>query len=205
MGLGLALAAFVAVPCLAAPPRFETDVAPILRHHCVKCHGPEARKGGLDLRTVDALMHGGDTGPAAVSAKSSESLIVEQVTSKAMPPGKNPKLTDAEVAVIRAWIDAGTPGETKGADGVSAGTANFWSFRPPARPPKPVVRDAAKVRNPVDAFLLAALEAKGLTFSPEASRRTLVRRLFSTSVGYRPRPNRPMRSSLTFAPMRGSV
>ena len=133
-------------------------------------------------------MHGGDAGPAAVSGKSGESLIVEQVASKAMPPGKNPKLTDAEVAVIRAWIDGGTPGETKGADGVSAGTANFWSFRPPARPPKPVVRDAAKVRNPVDAFLVAALEAKGLTFSPEASRRTLVRRLYFDLWGLPPTP-----------------
>ena len=61
------------------------------------------------------MTHGGDTGAAVVPGKSGESLIVEQVASKAMPPGKNPKLSDAQVAILRTWIDAGARGETNAA------------------------------------------------------------------------------------------
>ncbi|MFI5456211.1 MAG: DUF1553 domain-containing protein [Isosphaerales bacterium] len=187
-GLSLGLAVLIAAPSRAAPPRFETDVAPILRDHCVKCHGAEARKGGLDLRTVAAMTHGGDTGAALVPGKSGESLIVEQVASKVMPPGKNPKLTDAQVAILRAWIDAGAPGETKAGAIASTTAANFWAFRTPERAQIPAAGRAERVRNPVDAFLLARLEAKGLSFSPEASRLTLVRRLYFDLCGLPPSP-----------------
>ena len=189
LGLRLWITVVFAAPSAAAPPRFETDIAPILRDHCVKCHGSETRKGGLDLRTVAALTRGGDTGAAVVPGKSGESLIVEQVASKAMPPGKNAKLTDAQVAILRAWIDAGCPRETKACGrGLVGRHCEHWAFRPPTRPPAPVVCQAEKVRNPVDTFLLAGLEAKGLTFSPEASRLTLVRRLYFDLWGLPPTP-----------------
>jgi len=188
LGLSVGLAALFAVPSRAAPPRYETDVAPILRDHCVKCHGALARKGGLDLRTVAAMTHGGDTGAALVPGKSGESLIIEQVASREMPPGKNPKLTDQQVAILRAWIDAGAAGEPNAVASASTAAANFWAFRPPERPQIPVVRQARKVRNPVDAFLLARLEAKGLSFSPEASRLTLARRLYFDLCGLPPSP-----------------
>ena len=187
LGLRLWITAVFAAPSAAGPPRFETDIAPILREHCVKCHGAEARKGGLDLRTAAALIHGGDTGPAVVPGKSGESLVVEQVASKAMPPGKNPKLTDAQVAILRTWIDAGTPADTNAVASTSAVT-NYWAFRPPIRPRTPAVRQSENVRNPVDAFLLAGLEAKSLNFSTEASRLTLVRRLYFDLWGLPPTP-----------------
>jgi hypothetical protein len=186
--LSLGLVAVFAAPSRPGPPRYETDVAPILRDHCFKCHGADERKGGLDLRSVAAMTHGGDNGAALVPGKSGESLIVEQVTSKTMPPGKNPKLTDEEVARLRAWIDAGAPGDSKAGSSSSKSATNLWSFRPPQRPQVPTVRQAESVSNPVDAFLLARLEANGLGFSPEANRLTLVRRLYFDLWGLPPTP-----------------
>ena len=172
-----------------------------MRDHCIKCHGAETRKGGLDLRTVAAMTHGGDTGAALVPGKSGESLIVEQVASKAMPPGKNPKLTDAQVAILRAWIDAGAPGETKAGASASAAAASFWAFRPPARPRIPVVRQADEVRNPVDALPARPARGEGpeLLARSEPARRWCGGSI-STSGGCRPRPNRPMPSSPTPGP-----
>jgi hypothetical protein len=184
----LGLAVVMATPSLAAPPRFETDVAPILRNHCVKCHGGDERKGGLDLRTVDAMIHGGDGGAALVRGNSGESLILERVRSKEMPPGANPKLGDQQVAILRAWIDAGALVESTSGSSGSNAAASFWAFRPPKRPPIPTVGRTEKVRNAVDAFVLARLEAKGLDFSPEASRRSLVRRLYFDLWGLPPEP-----------------
>ncbi len=180
------LFALIGSPACAQPPRFETDVAPILREHCLKCHGAETRKGGLDLRTVAGIIHGGDTGAALVPGKSGESLIVEQVALKEMPPGKNRKLNDAQVALIRTWIDSGAHAETTPGMTASAAAASFWSFQPPKRPRVPTVARAGKARNPIDSFLLARLAAKGLAFSPEASRLTLVRRLYFDLLGIPP-------------------
>jgi Protein of unknown function (DUF1553)/Protein of unknown function (DUF1549)/Planctomycete cytochrome C len=188
IGVSIWLTALMAVTCPGAPPQFDTDVAPILRAHCTKCHGTGTIKGGLDLRTAETLLHGGDSGAVVVSGKSGDSLIVEQVVSKAMPPGKNPRLTAAEIAILRTWIDAGAPGGTTATAAASPANAKFWSFQPPIRPQVPVVHEAGKVHNPIDEFLLAGLEAKGLTFSSEASRRTLVRRLYFDLWGLPPTP-----------------
>jgi hypothetical protein len=188
VGCVLGVLGLIAAPVRGEPPRFETDVAPILREHCLKCHGAETRKGGLDLSTVAAITHGGDSGAALVPGKSDESLIVEQVASKEMPPGKNPKLTGTQVTLIRAWIDAGARAQTTAGNSVSTPSAGFWSFQPPKRPRVPAVPQAGKARNPIDAFLLERLAAKGLELSPEASRLTLLRRLYFDLLGMPPSP-----------------
>src|SRR5438046_5204664 len=86
-----------------APPRFERDVLPILRAHCLKCHGTAQRKGGLSLLTPTAMLQGGDGGPALVKGNVDESLIIEQLRSGAMPPGKAEKLSATEVNLLAAW------------------------------------------------------------------------------------------------------
>ena len=161
-----------------ASPRFERDVLPILRARCLKCHGTSVRKGGLSLRTLEVMFEGGDSGPALVKGDADQSLVIEQVEDGAMPPGGAEKLSGAEVATLRAWIAAGSPAD--GAAGAGEPTEPepvHWAFRPPKRPDVARVGDPSRVRNPVDAFLLATLEAAGLGFSPEADRGTLIRRV----------------------------
>ena len=148
--------------------------------------GPRAR-ADFDLRTVASMAHGGDSGAAFVSGKSAESKIIEQVSSDTMPPGKNPKLTEAQVAVLRSWIDAGAPAG-EGAKPVASTASSFWAFQPPNRPAVPAVLHTDRTRNAVDRFLLARLEANGLTFSAEASRLTLVRRVCFDLWGLPPSP-----------------
>jgi mono/diheme cytochrome c family protein len=174
-------------PSRAEPPQFDKDIGSILRDHCIKCHGGEARKGGLDLRTVASMTRGGDTGPALVPGKSGESLLFEQVASKTMPPGKNAKLQGAQLAVLRAWIDAGARADTTASPTASTTTA-FWAFQPPKRPRVPSVRNTLQVNNPIDRFLLARLEVSGMRFSPEATRIELVRRLYFDLWGLPPSP-----------------
>src|SRR5262245_16493292 len=81
-------------PLLGNAPRFEKDVLPILTAHCLKCHGGEAKKSGLDLRTVTAMLQGGTSGPVLVKGHADKSLLYEQVSKQVMPPGKAAKLTD---------------------------------------------------------------------------------------------------------------
>ena len=130
-----ALAVIVfAVPIAAAePPRFERDVKPILAAKCLKCHGAETAKASLDLRTTAAIKQGGETGPAIVPGDATKSLLLEQITTGAMPPGKGAKLTPAEIATIKAWIEAGAPADDAG---TVAGPAapTHWAFLPPSAP-----------------------------------------------------------------------
>jgi hypothetical protein len=182
----------------AAPPApiaFEQHVRPILRAHCLECHGEAARpKGGLDLRLRRLAVAGGDSGPALVPGKPADSLLYQRIRAHEMPPGKV-KLSAAEVAVVRRWIAAGAPVLSREPDRLPAGPyigdeeRSFWSFQPIRRPRPPVAHaPGSPVRSPVDAFLLAALEAKGLSFAPPAGRRTLIRRLYFDLVGLPPSP-----------------
>src|SRR5689334_13788634 len=113
-------------------PRFERDVLPIFRGHCLKCHGAVQRKGGLSLRTPAAMLEGGDTGPALVKGSVDESLLIEQVESGAMPPGKAKKLTESEIATLKAWVAAGSPSDAT--SDPAEDEPVHWSFRPPVRP-----------------------------------------------------------------------
>ena len=177
-------------PAATTKVEFERDVRPLLTARCVACHGPAKRKGGLRLdRKADAL-GGGEDGPVIVAGKGAESPLVRLAAGvepdRVMPP-KGPRLTTEQVGILRAWVDQGadwpgaaTPGEE----------AEWWSLRPLARPQVPVLapEDAARARNPVDAFVLKTLREKGLSPSPEADRRTLIRRLSFDLIGLPPTP-----------------
>ncbi len=92
-----------------ATPTYESNVLPILTSKCVACHGAASPQAGLDLRTAVGVLRGGKSGAAVVRGSSERSLLISKVASRAMPPGDT-KLDDAEIATIRAWIDAGAPG-----------------------------------------------------------------------------------------------
>ncbi|MBL9161662.1 MAG: PSD1 domain-containing protein [Planctomycetaceae bacterium] len=175
--------------------RFETHVRPILKANCWHCHGEaEEMKGSLDARLVRTLLQGGDSGPAITRGDHVGSLLYDRVVAGDMPPGEK-KLTAAEIDVLKRWIDQGAntdrvePASLPTGPVIGDDERSHWSFQPVRRPPVPEVRHPALVRSPIDAFLLAGLEGKGLSFGAEADRPTLIRRLYFDLTGLPPSPS----------------
>ena len=194
----------LAKPALAGDPLpdefFEKTVRPILVNRCGECHGPTGKaKGGLRLATREAILKGGETGPAAVPGRPKESLLVEvihYVEEPKMPP--KGKLSDSDIETLTKWIQIGMPwpegkaGKVVRTIDVPAGfkpTAEqreFWAFQPVRPVLLPVVKDAAWPRVDLDHFILAALEAKGLRPARAADRRVFVRRITYDLTGLPP-------------------
>jgi cytochrome c553 len=169
---------------------FREKVAPILEARCVRCHGMGAKKGGLSLTSAEALRAGGEGGPVVEPGKPGESTLIEKVSGEKpeMPKGGRP-LSGEEVAALRKWVEDGAhwpSGVTL--RGPKADATGWWAFRPIERPRVPDVKDSTWVRTPIDAFVLAALERKGVRPSPEADRRTLIRRVTFDLTGLPPSP-----------------
>ena len=199
--LGLSSAA-PPTPAADSPVLFETHVLPILETRCLRCHGEGKAKGGLDLRRKFLMLKGGDSGPALVPGKPKESLLLQRLDKGEMPPAKEEALSPRQRELIRLWVAAGAPlanpkepplqvKETVAR--VSEEDRHFWAFQPPKRPPVPRVRAAHRVRTPLDAFLLARLEAKRLSFNPDASKEVLLRRLSFDLLGLPPTPEQRTR------------
>jgi mono/diheme cytochrome c family protein len=154
-------------------------IRPILAENCFACHGPDsaARKAGLRLdRFADATAD--RSGHAAlVPGKPAASEVLKRVLGQGpvMPPAATKKhLSPAQIALLKQWIAQGAQYEA------------HWSLIPPKRPALPAVKNVKWVRNRIDRFVLAGLEAKGLTPAPEADRRTLARRLSLDITGLPP-------------------
>src|SRR5438067_1832061 len=161
----------------------EKSARTLLETKCYTCHGA-ARMSGLDLRDRATILTGGKRGPAVIPGKADESLLYRAVRREGnlqMPPGKG-ALTAAEVKTIRDWIEGGA----KWTSTTTAAAPSWWSFKKPVRPAVPTVKDASRVRNPIDAFIQAKLEEKGLHLAPEADRRTLARRAYFDLHGLPP-------------------
>ncbi len=176
---------------------FETHIAPILEARCVKCHGDGQTKAGLDVRRKFTLLKGGDSGPSLVPGKPGESLLIERIAKGEMPPPEEGRLEERQLALIRQWIEGGAVtakspepplDEAEAATRLSAEDRQFWAFQPPNRPKVPRVRNADRVRTPIDTFVLARLEAQGLSFNPDAPRHVLLRRLCFDLTGLPPTP-----------------
>ncbi len=200
-----------AVCCVAVfltPLRASDDSSTgysVLQKNCFGCHG-SAKMSGLDLRTAETALAGGAHGAVIVPADPEQSKLYKQVThvaEPAMPPGK--KLSDDDIETLRVWIEAGAPFpkiDAKEADAAEKATMakqeerpitpeerNYWAFRPVNRQvAPPAVSDAAWKANPIDAFALAAMKAKGLKPSAPADKRTLVRRAYLDLIGLPPTP-----------------
>jgi mono/diheme cytochrome c family protein len=180
----------------------QQEVIPILLRRCTACHGRSQREGGLDLRTRASILRGGKTGPAILSGKPDESLLLKKVRSGDMPPRRRiievsiKPIEPVEIDVLAKWIAAGAPEipiqpdvATSEPDPVVTDKDRaFWAFQPPVAAVPPVVRHAERVRNPIDAFVLHKLEAAGLSLSPEADRLTLLRRACFDLTGLPPEP-----------------
>ena len=182
------------------PPHFEQDILPILSRHCLQCHGAQSPQQGLDLSTAASLRKGSKNGPVVMEGFSEKSLLFQRVSSRSMPPeAMADPLSDKEIETIRKWIDEGDLSQQAEAASqeviaeaeepeISEKERQFWAFRSPVRAGVPQVKNRKRVQTPIDAFVLSKLEAKGLTFSPEASRLTLVRRAYFDLIGLPPSP-----------------
>jgi hypothetical protein len=184
------------------PAISQHDVIPILLRRCTACHGLRRQEGGLDLRTKAGLLHGGKSGPAVLAGKPDQSMIVKKIRAGQMPPRDRlveasvKPMEPAELETVVRWIESGLPEITTPPDVATAvpdplvteKDRRFWSFRPPQPQIVPRVYRADRVHNPIDAFILAKLEQKGLTLSPEADRATLLRRASFDLTGLPPEP-----------------
>jgi mono/diheme cytochrome c family protein len=206
------LAAAICIGMAARPADAQqderaADAYQIIKTHCFECHG-ESRKGSLDLRTHATLIKGGASGRVVVPHDPSRSrlfLLVSHADPDEFMPPKGPRLSDAEVETIRLWIDDGAsleaveeaaPDEKKSAEllakleerPITQEERQYWAFQPPRRAPIPAVASSAWSRSPIDAYLFAAMKRKGLSPSPRADRRTLIRRAYLDVLGLPPSP-----------------
>jgi hypothetical protein len=171
---------------------FQRDVQPLLKAHCMKCHGLEDHKARLDLRTVALMRRGGESGAAISIGAAKNSLLYAKIADRSMPPKDELPLTSDQIDMIRRWIDGGvlTNEAVKGEEiEVGDDDREHWAFRNASRPRVPPVQHQQLARSPIDHFLLAKLEAESLVYSPEADRRTLVRRVFLDLIGLPPSPD----------------
>jgi mono/diheme cytochrome c family protein len=176
---------------------FEAKVRPVLVEHCYKCHSKEADKvrGGLLLDTREALLYGGNSGPAVVPGKPDDSLLIQAIRyhdeDLQMPP-KDEKLNDQQIADLTEWVRRGLPDPrtvvTAGSSGKTYGGVGraHWAFQPVSKPAVPAVKNADWPKNPVDNFVLAQLEANGMTPNAPADKATLIRRVYFDLIGLPP-------------------
>jgi mono/diheme cytochrome c family protein len=201
----LALVALAGAPAGASADEFfEKKVRPLFVAKCNNCHGAPGGKikGGLNLATAAGFKAGGDSGPAVVPGEPDKSLLISAVKyaddALKMPP--KGKLTDAEIADLVKWVKDGArwPDDAGGGAAVNPETKPngplftaeqkaFWAFRPVARPEIPKTK--SQTTSPIDAFLLAELEKKGLMRAAPADRRTLIRRATLNLTGLPPTPD----------------
>jgi Protein of unknown function (DUF1553)/Protein of unknown function (DUF1549)/Planctomycete cytochrome C len=175
---------------------FEKSVRPLLIERCYECHSAKEVSGGLRLDSQVGVAAGGDSGPAIVVGQPSQSRLIEAIRYEnrdlQMPP--NGRLSDAEISALVKWIELGAPDPRDTVPiaapqptGMSIEDGrNFWSMQPVAAPVIPQVTVANWVSTPLDNFVLAKLESKGLRPAEMADQRTLIRRVTQDLIGLPP-------------------
>src|SRR5260221_242607 len=160
-------------PTPAAAAFFETKVRPILSESCFRCHGEKKQRGDLRLDSLAAALEGGGRGPALVPGNAAKSLMIKAIghEDKDLKMPEDKKLPREQIDILTQWVNMGAPwpGAAKAVDGprkgefvISDKDRAHWSLQPVKRPAVPAVKNAAWVKNPIDAFILAQLEANGI-------------------------------------------
>ncbi len=183
---------------------FRERVRTLLQAKCVHCHGGEMTKSGFDLTSREGLLKGGANGPVVQvgdRAKVLSSKLYQAITHQREPimPQKAAKLTDRQIEELVRWLSLGAPYDRPLAAGRSQKDASgrtliteedrqFWSYQPLRAVSPPSVKTANWARTPIDRFILAALEAKGIVPNAPADRRTLIRRAYFDLIGLPPTP-----------------
>ncbi len=181
---------------------YDAQVAPVLRQHCLECHGGGTRiKGGLNLTWRTGVLKGGDQGPAVDLGAPGVSLLLDMISYRdaehQMPP--DGKLDDKELAILADWVKRGLPmPNTPPANAATAEkkspynnsvcdeTRNWWAYRKVLRPTVPGAPDPAWATNPIDGFVFQKLTEAGISPAPEASRQVLIRRVTYDLTGLPP-------------------
>ncbi|OWK46564.1 PSD1 and planctomycete cytochrome C domain-containing protein [Fimbriiglobus ruber] len=173
---------------------FKSRVREVFVKNCLRCHGGKKTEAGFDLATRDAALKGGEHGRAVVPGDAKGSLLYQLVAHQKMPdmPENADKLPESAIKTIAEWIDLGAPYDApllgRDAKSTLAGSGSHWSFQPVVRSEPPQVKNTSWPRDPVDRFVLAKLEARGLKPAPAADRRTLIRRVTFDLTGLPPTP-----------------
>jgi len=210
----LLLAAFPVAVLAADPPKVPTEhaanmtasqtvfkdtVRDFLVKNCLECHGGEKTKSGFNLVSREKVLDGGDRGAAVVPGKGKDSRLVKLVARAEephMPPGKDAKAVSKEmVDTLTKWIDLGAAYDkplkeiadtVKKPMTVTDKDKNYWAYRPLAKTDPPAVQNKEWVKNPIDTFILAKLEAAKITPAADADKRTLIRRVTFDLTGLPP-------------------
>ncbi len=187
----------------ARPVDFARDVQPLFEKNCYGCHGPKKQKGSFRLDRKSVAFKGGEERDI-VPGKSAESPLIRRLIGakpdEIMPPDGDP-LSAEQIGMLRAWIDQGAnwPDNLAGEEN----RLDWWSLKPAKRPVVPAAADvnlAKWVRTPIDAFIVKTLREKNLAPSPEADRRTLIRRLYFDLTGLPPTPGDTLAFELDSTP-----
>jgi hypothetical protein len=177
---------------------FEKEIRPLLVEKCHKCHGKDKVRGGLRLIGREQLLKGGDSGPAVVPGKPEQSLLIQAISYRGelkMPP--KGKLPDKDIARLKRWVSLGAPwpespqttANPTGAFKITPEQRRWWAFQPVRPVPPPAVRNQTWPHSEIDRFILAELEAHGMTPAEPADRRKLLRRVSFDLVGLPPTPD----------------
>jgi hypothetical protein len=176
---------------------FEARIRPVLANNCYSCH-TRSKLGGLKLDSRASLLQGGNSGPGIVPGQPADSLLIKaviQTDAKLKMPMGGAKLSEKEIADLTYWVRIGAPWpDSKEVEKPLAAVAGkgfaitpqqreFWSFQPVRKPAPPPVKDAGWVQTPIDHFILAKLEEKGLKPLPPADKRVLIRRATYDLIG----------------------
>ena len=169
------------------PVDYAKQIKPILQARCYACHGVLKQASGLRLDTAQLAIKGGDNGHAIKPGDIADSPLIEKITatedSERMPPEGEP-LKPEEIAIFKTWIAQGAKGPAD--EKPERDPRDHWSFKTPVRPAVPAVTDAAWVKNPIDAFIAAEHQKRGLKPQPGASKHVWLRRVSLDLVGLPP-------------------
>ncbi len=186
----LKLTILIALFALPIAARAQTpDGQTVLKAACAACHNDNLKSSGLVLTNRDALLAGGNRGPAIKPGDATASLLmqaVEQSGDLKMPPGK--KLNTDQIEAIRKWIVDGAKWRASAVTTKKADPRAWWAFQPVQHPAPPEIQASAWVKTPVDRFILARLEKEKLAPSPQAAQETLLRRVSLDLTGLPPSP-----------------
>ena len=171
---------------------FESKIRPALVRHCYECHSADARQvgGKLLLDSRDALLQGGEAGAVLVAGQPDQSLLIQALRYDGveMPPEK--PLPEAVISDFAEWVTRGAPDprttEAMAKEAAVHDAEALWAFEPPKNSPVPDVKNKAWLRDPLDSFVLAKIEAADLMPTQDADPRTLVRRLYIDLIGLPP-------------------